>query len=69
MFEYQQLVTKTETDVLGIEDGKYELEEPVYNIFKKQLERPLEGSQGNSFLWTAVKTNLKLKISGSIKQL
>lgn len=44
MFEYQQLVTKTEIDVLGIEDGKYELEEPVYNILKKQLERPLEGS-------------------------
>ena len=48
LLEYQQSLRKTEVNILGL-DGGNELEQTVYNIFKKRLERLLEGSYGNSF--------------------
>ena len=48
LLEYQQSLRKTEVSILGL-DGGNELEQTVYNIFKKRLERLLEGSYGNSF--------------------
>ena len=67
--EYQRSLRKTEVNILGLDDGNDELEETVYNIFKKRFERLLEGSYGNSFFYAAVRTNWKLKISISIDQL
>ena len=43
LLEYQQSLRKTEVNILGLDDGNDELEETVYNIFKKRLERLLEG--------------------------
>ena len=48
LLEYQQSLRKAEVNILGL-DGGNELEQTVYNIFKKRLERLLEGSYGNSF--------------------
>ena len=49
LLEYQRSLRKTEVNILGLDDGNDELEETVYSIFKKRLERLLEGSYGNSF--------------------